>query len=78
MEPGRQEEVEEDSGRSALGRSTLLLAALQQLPPITSGALGSGAEPAGKQLPVCEQRGGWGAGAGEQWPKGAGCPMSTL
>ena len=46
MEPGRQEEVEEDSGRFALGRSTLLLAALQQLPPITSGALGSGAEPA--------------------------------
>lgn len=42
MEPGRQEEVEEDSGRSALGRSTLLLAALQQLPhklkmsPVTS------------------------------------------
>lgn len=42
---------------SVLGRSALLLAALQQPPQITSGALGSGAGPSEELLPVCGTEG---------------------
>ncbi|XP_039093911.1 collagen alpha-2(I) chain-like [Hyaena hyaena] len=75
-EPGRQEE-EEDSERSALWRPTLLLAALQQPPQITSGAPGGGAGPAGTHFRPRAPRSELGAEAGEQWPGGrvpsAGC-----
>lgn len=65
VEPGRQEE--ENSGRPALKSSTLLLAALQQLQQITSGALESREGLEGEGFPVLgREEGVWGR-AGEQW-----------
>lgn len=66
MKPGRQEE-EENSGRPALRSSTLLLAALQQLLQITSGALESREVLKGEGLPVLGREEGVGGRAGEQW-----------
>lgn len=76
MEPGRQEE--ENSGRPALKSSTLLLAALQQLQQITSGALESREGLEGEGFPVLGERRVSGAGLENNGWEGAGYPESTL